>query len=209
MMKSHVIRTGEHLSRIAHDAGLDPEVVWKHPKNQELRERRGDPHILCEGDVIFLPLDEEAPLPLDVGQDNRFAAVVARTEARVRFGAADEPFANEPFVVEGLDEELRGETDGDGNLVIEAPVTARVAKVVFERLGLSFQVILGEMDPIDEVSGVELRLAMLGFLKEPPQDALEGATLEALTAFQREKRLPATGAMDPATLDALRAAYGC
>lgn len=209
MMKSHVIRAGEHLGRVAYEAGLEIEAVWEHPKNKELRERRGDPNILCEGDVIFLPLAEEGPLHLEVGQDNHFTAVVARTETRVRFSNADGPFANEPFVIEGLDEEIRGETDSEGNLVIDAPVTARTAQVVFEKLGLSFQTLLGDMDPIEEVSGVELRLTMLGFLKDPPAGALEGATLEAIHAFQRDKRLPVTGTMDQATIAALRDAYGC
>ena len=209
MLQSHVIRAGDHLAKIAHDAGLDPDAVWSHPKNADLRALRKDQNILCEGDVVFLPVEDPVTLPLKVGAANRFSVVVPEIETHVRFGNATGPFAGEAYVVEGLDEPIRGTSDGDGKVTITAPVTAHVATVRFEKRGLSFSVLLGEMDPITEVSGVQLRLASLGYLKGTPSGELDDATTGALRAFQDAKGLARTGAMDQATLDALKAAYGC
>ena len=209
MIKTHVVRAGEHLATIAHDAGLDPDDVWNHPKNKELREARKDKNILCEGDVLTLDVEEQKPIPLKVGQANRYSAMVPEIETHLRFADARGPFAGEAYVVEGLDEPIKGTTDGDGKLTINAPVTAKVAKVRFEKRGLSFSALLGEMDPITEPSGVQLRLALLGYFKGPASGELDAATTEALRAFQKAKSLGSTGAMDQPTLEALKAAYGC
>lgn len=209
MIKMHVVRAGEHLAKIAHDAGLDPDEVWSHPKNTELRARREDRNILCEGDVLALPLEEVPPLPLKVGQANRFSVIVPEVETHLRFGDARGPFAAEPYVVEGLDEPVEGMTDGDGKLTISAPVGAKLAKVRFKKRGLNFSVLLGEMDPITEPSGVQLRLALLGYLKATPSGELDEATLGALRAFQAAKGLGQTGAMDEPTLKAIKNDYGC
>ena len=32
MIKSYVVRAGDHLAKIAHNVGLDPDTVWKHPQ---------------------------------------------------------------------------------------------------------------------------------------------------------------------------------
>lgn len=209
MIKTHVIRAGEHLAKIAHDAGLDPDEVWSHPKNEELRERRKDRNILCEGDVLVLPVEEAAPVPLKVGEANHFSAIVPEIETHLCFGDARGPFAHEAYAVEGLDEPMTGTTDAEGKLTIAAPVDAKVAKVRFEKRGLGFTVLLGEMDPITEPSGVQLRLALLGYLKGTPSGELDDATVNALRAFQEAKSLAQTGAMDEATLGALKDTYGC
>jgi hypothetical protein len=209
MIKTHVIRPGDHLAKIAHAEGLDPEEVWSHPRNQELRDRRRDPNILCEGDVLFMEAPEEVSLPLKVGQVNRFSATVPRLVTHLCFKDSKGAFSGEAYVVEGLDEKIEGTTDGNGNLTIDAPVTAKIAKVVFTGRRLRFDVLLGEMDPITEVSGAQLRLALLGILKAPATGELDEETASALRAFQRSKRLPCTGGMDAPTLDALREAYGC
>lgn len=209
MIKMHVVRAGEHIAKIAHDAGLDPDEVWNHPKNDELRARREDKNILCEGDILALPLEDAETLTLKIGQANRFAAIVPEVDTHLRFGDARGPFAAEPYVVEGLDEPIDGTTDGDGKLTISAPVSAKIAKVRFKKRGLGFSVLLGEMDPITEPSGVQLRLALLGHLKGPPSGELDDATTDALRAFQSAKGLAPTGAMDEPTLGAIKDAYGC
>jgi peptidoglycan hydrolase-like protein with peptidoglycan-binding domain len=104
---------------------------------------------------------------------------------------------------------IKGATDSEGKLTILAPVTAKVAKVRFEKRGLTFSALLGEMDPVTEASGVQLRLVLLGYFKGQASGKLDDATVEALEAFQKANGLTPNGAMDPPTLDALKEAYGC
>jgi peptidoglycan hydrolase-like protein with peptidoglycan-binding domain len=104
---------------------------------------------------------------------------------------------------------MKGTTDGDGKLTILSPVPIRVARVVFEKRGLTFSVLLGDMDPITEISGVQARLKALGYLKTTATGELDEATEAALRKFQEAKHLPITGTADSATLEALKADYGC
>jgi nucleoid-associated protein YgaU len=69
-LKTHVVRRGDYLPRIAHQLGVDPDDIWNHPKNKPLRDLRGDWHILAEGDVLTIPEAEQAALPIAAGQVN-------------------------------------------------------------------------------------------------------------------------------------------
>lgn len=209
MLKSYVVRAGDHLTKIAHSAGLDADTVWNHEKNKTLREKRADRSILSEGDVIFLPIEEEAPLPLTIGDANRYSVVIPEIVTHVKFANAEGPFANEPYLVEGLDEPVEGTTDVGGGLDITAPVTVRSVKVTLARRGLTFNVLLGDMDPVTETSGVQLRLVALGYLEAFSPGELDESTAEGLRKFQRAKGIAASGMPDDATRDALKSEYGC
>ncbi len=209
MIKSYVVRAGDHLAKIAHNVGLDPDIVWKHPKNKDLRAKRPDGNLLCEGDILFLPLEDAKGLPLQIGAENRFSAEIPKIETHLRFKDAKGPFAGEAYVIEGLDEPIEGTTDGDGGLVLVSPVTARVAKVFFTKRARRFAVLLGDMDPITEVSGIQLRLTALGFFQGVANGTLDDGTAKALANSQETNGLPRTGKVDAATIDALKTAYGC
>ena len=121
MMITYVVKPGDYLAKIAHDLGADAEVLWEHPKNKDLRDKRGDKNILAAGDVLFVPVEEEARLPLVVGELNRYSATVPTLETHLQFADGKGPFAGEAYVVEGLDDSIEGSTDGQGKLTIEAP----------------------------------------------------------------------------------------
>ena len=209
MMITYVVRPGDHLAKIAHDLGADADVLWEHPKNKDLRDKRGDKNILAAGDVLFVPVEEDARLPLVVGEMNRYSATVPTLETHLQFADGKGPFAGEAYVVEGLDESIEGSTDGQGKLTIEAPVSAHSAVVRFVKRGLRFHVSLGELDPVTEISGVQARLVSLGFLQGVASGELDEPTAEALRAFQKAKRIAITGAADAVTQAAVKDAYGC
>src|SRR5690606_17426642 len=54
--RGHRVAQGECLSTIAHRFGLESwKVLWDHPENAPLRERRKSPHVLLPGDVVAVP----------------------------------------------------------------------------------------------------------------------------------------------------------
>ena len=56
MAVTHVVAQGEYLSLIAARFGFrDPRVIWNHPDNAALRERRKNPNVLFPGDVLTIP----------------------------------------------------------------------------------------------------------------------------------------------------------
>lgn len=135
-------------------------------------------------------------------------------KTKVHFTFEDDkgPFAGEAYVVEGLGAKVEGKTDGAGKVELEAPVHVREARIIFPAKGVAFHVNIGDMDPIDEPSGVRRRLQNLGYL-QPPSAALseEDAAArdrEAITSFQRANGLEPTGKIDDATKTKLDEAHG-
>jgi type I restriction enzyme S subunit len=53
MPEEYVIQPGDCVSSIAFDRGFFWETLWNHPKNAELKQKRTDPNILKEGDILI------------------------------------------------------------------------------------------------------------------------------------------------------------
>jgi type VI secretion system secreted protein VgrG len=207
--RTHVVKSGEHLAQIAAQLGLDAAAVWGHAKNADLRTLRADPHILAEGDVIWFDAVERGALPLRPGA-NPFRAHIRRMETLLRLvGPSAKPLAGEPFEaeVDGLPLQ-RGATDGEGELKVIHPCAARACTVRLTRLGKVLRLGLGQVDPVDTVSGLTQRLAALGHYKGNPSTQLDEATSAALQAFQKAHGLGVTGKITTETTEAIVAAYG-
>jgi hypothetical protein len=120
----------------------------------------------------------------------------------------------ETYVVRGLGEDDKEKTtDGNGNIAFEASVHVRDVEVHFPVRQLTRTVSVGGLDPIDEPSGLKMRLAHLGFYT--PQPAPGGGfgrddnrLQAAVMAFQSANNLTPTGHCDDATSAAILAAHG-
>jgi hypothetical protein len=221
-MRPYVVRQGDHLPRLAARMGFDAEEVWNHERNRGLRERGRTPEMLAPGDVLFVP---EAPRVvrhrISPGASHRFSGQPRTLTLRFapRIGASALP--NERVIVEGLGAPIETSTDGEGVVTFEAPVDVAEVDVVLPDRARRFSLRVGHLDPIEESSGVEQRLAHLGFLL-PLEVAARGSmhgpmrtdeyrrhrVARAIACFQRKNGLPATGALDDDTRRALRDAHG-
>lgn len=100
-----------------------------------------------------------------------------------------------------------GETDEEGKLQHPIPPRARRAILTLEGEDpLEFK--LGSLDPIDTISGVQARLANLGYDVDSEENKLGPKTHEALEDFQREQGLEPSGELDEATRDTLVRVHG-
>ena len=93
------------------------------------------------------------------------------------------------------------------------PVHVREVKVVFPELYVEYELRIGDLDPIEERTGVRKRLEHLGFRKQPGgQGESEAEALEAdraaIEEFQQEQGIEVTGELDQRTRDALQKAHG-
>jgi hypothetical protein len=207
----YVVRTGDHLDRVAAAHGLDPDVVWNLPENADLRQLRKKPNILCEGDILYLP-DPPARqwLTVAIGGTNSFVAKPAQTTFSVAITYDGKPLANEPFTVHGFPQSDPQSTDGDGKLTIVVDLAVSQVTVEFPRLPLVRTFRIGHLDPLTEPSGLTQRLVHLGYLSPRSAEGGSASNLEgALRAFQRDQQLPETGVADDATLSALESEHGC
>lgn len=204
-MQPYVIKQGDYVGKIAAHFGFEESTVWLDPKNEALRKRRKDPNQLVAGDVLYVP--ESAPpkwWPVKVGAVNTFVAPrVKRVKMKVRFVADGKPLANERYALEGVVTK-NGQTDGEGNVECDVPVTASAIQVRFVNRREVFTVHVGHLDPADEPSGAYQRLVALGMFGRP-QGGIPGnhfsadSLAQALLSFQRANELPPTGELDEST----------
>ena len=209
-MRPYVVRQGDYLIKLAARDGFDADSVWNHPKNQALRAERKNPNMLHPGDVLFLPDEKAEWHELRVGSENMFTANVPTVSVTASFLRSGRPLANAKCRIEGVGWNADATTDGGGKLALQVPVTTQFVTVSFQEVPLVRTLCVGHLDPIDKPSGALERLRNLRYLPAHVTIGLEdpSALARVVTSFQKANKLPATGELDAATLDALRKAHG-
>jgi hypothetical protein len=203
------LQQGECLSTVALSRGFDPQTVWEHGDNADLRERREDPNALMPGDALFVPELEEKEEPVDTDTLKTFQLSVGPIRLRVRLTRHGEARPGEAYTLE-LDDgvTIEGETDDEGWLDEPISITATSAKLSLREGKEVHELKLGHLDPHDEPTGIQARLRGLGFYFGEVEGEIGPKTRAALRRFQKANDLGVTGEADDATISALRDAYG-
>lgn len=215
-MRPYVVRQGDYLTKLAHTMGFDADTIWNHAKNEHLRSSRPEQDLLHPGDVLWIPdAPEHRKLGVIPFSTNRYAARIPKKPLEVRVQIGGEPLPKEPYAILGLGPDpIQGETDEDGWIKSSVDVHVRDVEVVLTRKNRTLRVRVGDLDPIDTLSGLRKRLLHLGFYRPgrigaENQDAIEGdALVSALKSFQAARSLPATGKLDADTRQALTQVHG-
>jgi hypothetical protein len=210
-----VVRQGDTVASIVLPMGGDPDTVWKDAKNDDLRKLRSDPAVLCAGDILYVPDDDPPSHSVQAGDSKTFTSPTATQTVKVVLMGED-PIANAAYVIHGIgDADIQGTTGGDGSLSVDVPVDVDSFMLELTDQRVTYQVLVGHLDPITEDSGVQQRLANLGYRSaiadiavEAGMDFSDSHQRLLLCALQRDAGLPVTGELDAATLDALRKAHG-
>lgn len=208
-MPYHVVQQGETLGSIAHRCGVTPESVWDASENAELRELRGEGNILRPGDVLFVE-EGEPPLieSLDVGGSNRFKAQIPMHWINLNFDHNGEPVANESYELVAEGQRLEGTSDGQGRVRLSLRVTSRRARLTFPGRRLSYQLDVGGLDPIEEMTGVQTRLRQLGFFGGEIDGRESRELTQSLLRFQQMHGLTESGQADAETRARLQEEHG-
>jgi len=208
-MPDYNVKQGDCLSSIAARHGLFWEKVWNHPKNARLKEQRKDPNVLYPGDVVFVPDKEKKEESGATEQRHRFRKKATPAKLRLELKHGEKPRANEPYTFEIDGQLFSGTTDDDGKLEHRIPPNAKRGKLLLGENKEEFQLDLGHLDPIEEVSGVQARLNNLGFDCGKVDEILGPKTETAINDFQKQNKLKITGKIDQQTRDKLKQVYGC
>jgi hypothetical protein len=216
MAKQHTVAQGECLSSIAAKYGFrDYRLIYDHPTNKAFRQKRPNPNVIHPGDVITIPEKPVKTVRGATGRSHVFSVPAPKRILRLRIlDAEGKPVANEPveFAPEGKPAVQARRTDAQGEFEIAVEPDARGAtlKIGGYKLPLRFS----HLNPIREtpdegISGIQARLANLGYYTGPSADQLDRATRIALSLFQYDAGLERDGKPNAATLDKLMEAYGC
>ena len=213
--RPYIVRQGDHLARLAFIHGFEAEEVWNHERNAELREMGRTPELLAPGDILYLPVKPKEGLAFSAFTSNRYQARVPRIKVSMVFKDDERTLANEPYEIHGLGTDgssgppEQRTTDAEGKIELELPVTTREVTVVFPGPNVAYEVRVGDMDPVAELSGIQKRLENLGFLPRERESAAEGEYVQAaIAAFQKKHGMSPTGTLDEATSKLLKDEHG-
>ena len=102
MPEDYTVQVGDCISSIAFERGFFWETIWNHPKNAELKQKRQDPNILKEGDIVHIPDKELKEESCATDQKHKFKikGVPAKLKLRLMEPPRDEKQPEEDAAAE-------------------------------------------------------------------------------------------------------------
>jgi hypothetical protein len=199
---NYKVTAGDCISSIAERYGFFWQTIWN--ANPELKALRKNPNVLLPGDIVKIPdlVEKNQSCPTD----KRHIFVKKGTPAKFRLVLErhNVPLANRRYILDIDGKIFEGQTDSTGLLEANISPAARQGFLRLPDDQLECQLELGNLDPLDELVGVQQRLQNLGFLETMPSGEMDEDTRAALAYFQSSVNLPATGDLDEATRAKLR-----
>jgi hypothetical protein len=202
-MAQHVVSRGECLSSIAHDYGIARwQTIYNDPANEAFRDLRPDPNVIMIGDIVQIPESEPARLTLATGQVHTIKIQCDVTLLRVRvIDDSGNSFDGAEFecVVDG--DEQRGVVK-NSFVELQVPRNAERAELYVWATADEaeyWELELGDLDPVTEVSGQQARLNNLGFISGEVDNLMGPITRRAIRKFQGAYDLDVDGICGPIT----------
>jgi hypothetical protein len=199
------------LPTIAREKGFSRwQTIWDFAGNAALKELRGNAHILFPGDEVSIP-SKLARVAEVQGGKAEYVVLSAPEVLRVRF-AEFESMDGEPVLFRATPDAgndlFEGELADDGTLEIELPPDAtQVTVELFCGDGddpfVTYELDVGGMDPLTEITGIQARLANLGHYDGVIDGDAGEVTKGAIARFRREYGLPLSDEIDDDLRNAL------
>ncbi len=206
--KKHIVQQGECISSIAEFYGFFPETLWEHKANKDLKEKRKDPNILMSGDEVRVPDLRQKEEAATIGKQYTVKTKGVPERLVIQFVIGGEPRAKEAYLltVDGVPH--KGITDKDGVVDVWVPPKAVHGKLVFLDSGAEYDIRLGYMDPITEISGIQGRLQNLGYYFGPVDGKPNQSLEDGILCFQNEYDLKPTAELNDRTREKILKVHG-
>ena len=209
MAEEHIIEQGDCFSSIAKEYGFLEKTLWNHPANAALKEKRKNPNVLLPNDVVVIPDRASGEESASTEQKHIFKAKGEKIKLQLRLLLNGVPRIGIAYVIMADGVLAEGETDSDGWIRMPIPATVRAAKLKLPEFNENYELGLGHLDPLEEISGVQGRLANLGYYGDAINGESDETTQDSLCAFQKHQGIAETGTPDAPTQAALKQKYGC
>ncbi len=207
MAINYQVKQGDCISSIAFENGFFPDTIWDHPNNAELKEKRKDPNVLMPGDMVFVPDIRVKEVSEPTNQVHKFKCKNTPKFLSIQLINFDAPLSNMEYTIDIDGKESKGKTDNEGLLRQAIPPNAKKAKLTLAD-ETEYELKLGNLDPVDEISGVQKRLNNLGFFEGDIDGQMNDETKNALKVFQGSYDLEITGETNAQTKDLLTKMIG-
>ncbi len=195
----HTVSTGESIVSIAKSYGFFWQTLWNHGQNAALKSLRKNPNVLLEGDEVFIPDKVLKHESRATEQKHKFKRKGEPVKLKLQLMLMGEPRANEDYVIDIEGKLINGKTDGQGKLEQFIPGDARSGSITLRGGAEVYPLRIGDLDPVDTISGVQQRLNNAGFDCGGEDGELGEHTREALREYQAQNKLKVTGEADAAT----------
>ena len=203
-MKTHKVKQGESLSSIAYDYGFKVwETLYNASENADLKRKRPNPNLLYPGDEVVIP-ELKSKNETDLATDKLHKFVIKGERFLFRMEMNDSvmnPLVGFPFKFY-IGNELIKEVVTQEKGLIEFSLSKKVRTGKIEFLGETYDVVIGGLDPVSRVSGIQQRLTNLGYNAGPVNGIFGALTSRSLHEFQlnhEKEGLIASGEIDDDT----------
>lgn len=205
----HEVEQGDCITSLAKQYGVLPDALWSFGPNAELKQFRAKRNVLYPDDEVAIPPKQAKEKTVQSERRYWVRRKGIPDTLRLRFLNCDEEprvgisyvlnigaFAGEPMPP------ITGELDDAGYVIERVPPDAERGELV---LGTgpdreTYIVEFGFVDPIDTFSGVQDRLANLGYYDCCNEDSSRHQTTRgALAVMQLEQGLEFTGKVEDAS----------
>lgn len=203
-MPKQLVGNGESTSSLAKKNGFFWRTIWDHGENAGLKTQRKDPNVLFADDEIFIPERELKDVSKPTEQKHKFKRKGEPCKLKVQLMKAGKPRKNEKYVLNLDGTPINGTTDGEGKLEHFIPGESRSAMLVLRGGQEVVPLRLGDLDPVDQGTGIQQRLNNLGFECGSEDGEIGDETKEAIKKFQAAYNLNVTGEPDEATKSKLK-----
>lgn len=208
MAINYTVKQGDCISSIAFEHGFFADTIRNHPNNAELKKKRKDLNILMPGDIVFVPDKQIKEVSEPTNQVYKFKCKNTPEKFKLQLLLHGEPRANEDYELEIEGLKFEGKTDSQGRLEHFIPPDAKKGKMILSNGAEIQELRLGNLNPSDEITGVQGRLRNLGLYFGPIDGKMSDELEEAIQEYQFTKNIEPDGKLTQTTIDALKQDYG-
>lgn len=220
MSTFHTVVQGEHLSGIAKKYGFSSyKTIWDHGQNAELKKERQNPNVIFPGDRLFIPDKDMKEVSKNTEKRHPFKLKTEKLKLRlVLEDMYEKPIANAKVELRTDSGDFKLTTNGQGKIEQDIKPTDEQAFLTIKDPQTPINDILipiniGDLDPVDKISGQKARLNNLGYFAGPLEGKSEEENktmfLSAVEEFQCDHGLVVDGKCGPNTQAKLKQAHGC
>jgi N-acetylmuramoyl-L-alanine amidase len=217
MAGMHTVKQGEYMAFIAAQYGFTNwQTIWDLPQNADLKSQRQNPNVLFPGDQVYVP--DPAVKNVAKPTDNTHSFKLKNSTFKLRLVLEDmyeKPIANAKCILSLGATTLNVTTDGNGQIEQDIPPTVQNGVLIIQDASqtpfnnIQIPILVGSLDPIDELTGQQGRLKNLGYFFGDIGSAEDDDFKSAVEEFQCDNYLMVDGICGPDTQAKLKQVYGC